>query len=422
MEWAGSVIGATGTLGDLLIQLLAIFAAAMLGGELAQRLKMPAVVGEILMGVAIGPSALNLVPFTDGHPPAPFALLAEVGVVFLMFSVGLETQLSSLKAVGRVAAAVAVMGVVVPFALGMAYGYSMGYAIPKQAFIATALVATSVGITARVLADLNLLQRVESKIILAAAVLDDILAMLALAVVIALNQVGGAGAVTHLAVLGGQALLFVLMMTLFLPKLVRRHHRVIDKPLLTPHSPFALSILLCLCLAVLAGEIGLAGIIGAFMAGVVLSEISERYSLEHQLRPLLYFLSPFFFVVTGMQVDTAVFADWRTVVAALVVTVIAVIGKVVGCGAGAWRLGKRKALAIGIGMVPRGEVGIIIAALGLSSGAFSKDVYGIVIAMSLLTSIIAPPFLVIALQRSRAPETLPSQEARRDPSSREGSE
>lgn len=400
-----NLIAASGELTPLLLQLLVIFFAAMAGGEIAQRLKMPAVVGEIVAGVIVGPSVLNAVPFDNGKAPVPFELLAEIGVVFLMFSVGLETQLSSLKSIGRVAVAVAIMGVLVPFIFGMGYAYLMGYPLAKQAFIATAFIATSVGITARVLGDLNLLQRIESKVILAAAVIDDILAMLALAVVIALNQAeGGANPYLQLIIIGTQALLFVLALVVFFPFLVRRHHKVIDKPLLTPHSPFALSIIMCLALSVLAAEIGLAAIIGAFMAGVVLSDISERYQLEHQLKPLLYFLTPFFFVVTGMKVDITVFYQWNTIMWTIVVTVLALLGKVVGCSLGAWPLGKRRALAIGVGMSPRGEVGIIIAALGLSTGVFSDEVYGIIIAMSLITSIVAPPVLAVLMRKEPRPQ------------------
>ncbi|MBA3727097.1 MAG: cation:proton antiporter, partial [Armatimonadetes bacterium] len=189
------------------------------------------------------------------------------------------------------------------------------------------------------------------------------------------------------------------------PKLVRRHYHVIEAPV-SPHSPFALSLLLCLGCSLLAAQIGMAGIVGAFLAGTVLAEIGEQYGLEKQLRPILMFLAPYFFVVTGMKVDLSLLGDPDMISSVVVVTVLAILGKVIGCGFGAWRLGRREALTIGIGMTPRGEVGIIIAALGLSQGILNGHMYAIIIAMSLLTSIFAPPFLAALLRRTPTSEKL----------------
>ncbi|MDQ2985145.1 MAG: cation:proton antiporter [Armatimonadota bacterium] len=394
---------------SLLIQLFAIFVAAQVGSEIAVRLKLPSVVGEIAGGIAIGPHALGLFRIVDGHAPMPFEMLAEIGVVFLMFHVGLETQLSSLRRLGKLAVQVALLGVAVPFLLGMGWGYSMGYEVAKQAFIGTAFVATSVAITARVLTDLKSLQRKEARVILAAAVLDDILAMLLLGAVVALQPAAlgtGPSPMVELLILAGQAIVFLLALTVFLPKLVRRHHKVIDAPANT-NSPFVLSIVLCLGISVLAMQIGLAAIIGAFLAGTLLAEIGEQYHLERQLRPLLIFLSPFFFVVTGSKVDISIFNDPAMILSAIVVTLLAVVGKVVGCGFAARRMGKVSSLIVGVGMSPRGEVGIIIAALGLKEGIFEDDIYALIIAMSILTSVIAPPILASLLKRSPSDGTTP---------------
>jgi Kef-type K+ transport system membrane component KefB len=386
----------------LLLQLLAIFVAAQIGSEVAQRLGLPSVVGEIAGGMLIGPSVLGWVPLKDGHAPMPFELLAEIGVVFLMFSVGLETRLSSLRSIGKVAISVATLGVLVPFFFGLAWAASMGFPLPKQMFVATAFVATSVAITARVLTDLGALKRKEAKVILAAAVLDDILAMLLLGAVAAIQPADGThkgNAVFELLFLAAQAAAFFIALTVFLPKVMRRHHQVIEAPI-SPHSPFILSIVLCLGVSVLAAQIGLAAIIGAFLAGTLFAEVSERYGLSKQLSPLLSFLAPFFFVVTGMKVDLAVFASWGAVGMVATVTVLAIIGKLVGCGIAARSMGTMQATIVGVGMSPRGEVGILIAALGLSRGVFDNEVYAILIAMSLLTSVFAPPMLAYLLRKT----------------------
>lgn len=394
----------------LLVQLFTIFVAGAVGSEIAVRLKLPSVVGEILGGVAVGPQVFGLLPIEEGHAPMPFEMLAEIGVVFLMFHVGLETQLSALKRLGKVAVRVALLGVAIPFIFGMGWAASAGYDVAKQAFIGTAFVATSVAITARVLADLKALHRKESRIILAAAVLDDILAMLLLGVVTALQPSGGAqgSPAVQLLLLAGQAIAFLLALTVFLPKLVRRHHKVIEAPAAT-NSPFLLSVILCLGISVVAMEIGLAAIIGAFLAGTLLAEVGEEYRLEDQVRPLLGFLAPFFFVVTGSKVDLSIFIEPKMILAAAVVTVLAIAGKVIGCGLASIRLGRASALVVGVGMSPRGEVGIIIAALGLQAGVFEKDVYALIIAMSVLTSVIAP--MVLPGLIKRAPAEKPPQAA-----------
>ena len=391
----------------LLLLLLVIFVAAQVGAEIAQRLKAPVVVGEILAGVLIGPTALNWIPIENGMAPIPLEMLAEVGVVFLLFSVGLETRLSDMRRIGRIATQVAVLGVVLPFGLGLWWAAAQGYSIGTQAFVASAFVATSVGITSAVLRDMGLIKHTAARVILAAAILDDILAMLILGAVVALvpgkplESVGVAPA-AQLTILALQAAAFVLVLTIFLPRVVRRHHRVIDIPI-SPHSPFTLSIVLCLSLAVLASKIGLAAIIGAFLAGTLLAEVGEKYNLEKRLRPLLWFLTPFFFVLTGMKVDASVFLESGPLSALLTATALAIAAKLIGCSVGALKLGKRNALAVGIGMTPRGEVGLIIAALGLGYGVLNKEIYAIIVGMSILTSLIAPPFLAMVMKKPESP-------------------
>ena len=383
---------------EVMLGLVIVFVAAQIGAEIAGRLKMPAVVGEIAAGCVVGSSVLGWVVVTRNGVTVnePLEVLAEIGAVLLLFSVGLETRISDLKRVGKVASIVGVMGVVVPFALGAAWAKFSGFDTPKAMFVAAAFVATSAGITARVLQDLGALNRQVARVILGAAVIDDILAMLLLGVVTALQGDKGVD-LALLIIIFVQAVGFVAIIALVGTKLMRRGSRVLDAPI-SPLSPLTLSLALCLGLAAAASYFGLAAIIGAFLAGMVAAESRQRHALEKQIQPIMAFLVPFFFVVTGTKVDLSQLASWPVLGSLLVVTVLATLGKLVGCGVGALSLGRNKAMIIGVGMVPRGEVGIIVASLGLTAGVFSTQIYAIIIAMSLLTSVIAPPILSKLLQ------------------------
>ena len=383
---------------EVMLGLFIVFVAAQIGAEIAGRLKMPAVVGEIAAGCVVGSSVLGWVVVTRNGVTVnePLEVLAEIGAVLLLFSVGLETRISDLKRVGKVASIVGVMGVVVPFALGAAWAKFSGFDTPKAMFVAAAFVATSAGITARVLQDLGALNRQVARVILGAAVIDDILAMLLLGVVTALQGDKGVD-LAQLIIIFVQAVGFVAIIALVGTKLMRRGSRVLDAPI-SPLSPLTLSLALCLGLAAAASYFGLAAIIGAFLAGMVAAESQQRHALEKQIQPIMAFLVPFFFVVTGTKVALSQLASWPVLGSLLVVTVLATLGKLVGCGLGALSLGRNKAMIIGVGMVPRGEVGIIVASLGLTAGVFSTQIYAIIIAMSLLTSVIAPPILSKLLQ------------------------
>lgn len=382
---------------DVLLALFVVFVAAQLGAEVARRLKFPAVVGEIAAGILVGPSVLGWV-----QPDSVLTALSEVGAVLLLFSVGLETRLGDLRKVGAVASVVAVGGVVLPFLLGAGWAQWAGIPGDKALFVAAAFVATSAGITARVLHDMKALQRRESRVVLAAAVLDDILAMLLLVVVVALQ--GGKGIQPlQLGLLLLQAIGFVVVIALAGGRFVRRKSELLDAPL-HPLSPLTISLAICLGLAAAAQRIGLAAIIGAFLAGTVMAESRQRHALEKQVQPLLAFLTPFFFVVTGTAVDIGALSSPSALATLALVTVLAVIGKLVGCGLGAWRLGARSALIVGTGMVPRGEVGIVVATLGRGAGVISDDLFSILVAMSLLTSVLAPPVLKVLLANAGEPD------------------
>jgi Kef-type K+ transport system membrane component KefB len=378
---------------EIMFILFVVFVAAQIGAEIAQRLKMPAVVGEIAAGCIIGPSALSWI-----KPNEPLEVLAEIGAVLLLFSVGLETRVGDLRKVGKVAGLVGILGVVLPFLMGAVWAKLAGFETPKALFIAAAFVATSAGITARVLQDMKVLGRLESRVILGAAVIDDILAMLLLGAVTALQSGGGLD-VAKLAVVLVQAVGFVTVIALVGTKIMQKKSSLLDAPI-NPLSPLTLSLALCLGLAASASFLGLAAIIGAFLAGMVLAESRQRHALEKQIQPLMAFLVPFFFVVTGAQVNLAELASLPVLGMLLLVTVLAIVSKLIGCGLGALSLGKKSALIVGIGMVPRGEVGIIVASLGKGAGVFSDTIYAVIVAMSLLTSVIAPPLLKALLAGS----------------------
>jgi Kef-type K+ transport system membrane component KefB len=383
---------------DILFTLFIVFVAAQIGGEIAQRLKLPGVVGEIAAGCAVGPSLLGWIAPEQIVSGTPLDVLAELGVVLLLFAVGLETRLEDLKKVGTVAFVVGVVGVLVPFGMGSVWAHSNGFNWDRSLFVAAAFVATSAGITARVLQELGALQRIESKVILGAAVIDDILAMLLLGVVVSL-QGGGHVDASHLLVVLGGAVGFIAVIGWGGARIMRWNSSWLDKPL-GPHSPLMIVLALCLGLAWLSTRFGLAAIIGAFLAGMIASETRQQHTLEQQTKPLLALLTPFFFVVTGSKVDLHELASADTLLMLGVVTVIAIISKFIGGWLGSLSLGQRSATIIGFGMVPRGEVGIVVATLGLAAGVFDGRIYAIIVAMSLLTAMVTPPVLAWLLRRS----------------------
>jgi len=377
---------------DILLSLFIVFVAAQIGAEIAQRLKLPGVVGEIAAGCAIGPSVLGWL-----QPAEALDVLAEIGVVLLLFSVGLETRIEEMKRVGRSALLVGVLGVIVPFALGSLWAHGSGFDWAKSLFVAAAFVATSAGITARVLQELGALQREESRVILGAAVIDDILAMLLLGIVTAL-QSGEELRLGSLAIVLVEAIGFVLVIALVGGRVMRRSSDWLEAPI-NPLSPLTIVLALCLGLAFLSTQFGLAAIIGAFLAGMIASETRQRETLEHQTQPLLALMTPFFFVVTGSKVELAQLANADALLALAVITIIAVVSKLAGGFLGALSLGRRSALIVGVGMVPRGEVGVVIASLGLAAGVFSPRTYALIVAMSLLTAMLTPPVLALLLRQ-----------------------
>ncbi|MBM4435550.1 MAG: cation:proton antiporter [Chloroflexi bacterium] len=379
---------------DLLIQLAIVFAAAKIAGEIVTRLGGVALVGELAVGAALGPHALGVI-----RDDPVLAVLAELGVVVLLFMVGLEMDFGQLRVVGARGAMVGAVGIVLPFVAGAGLMYLTGEPTPTALFVGTALVATSVGITARVLSELGLLGETESVIILAAAVVDDVLGLLVLAAVTAV----GSGKVEplSLAILLVETAVFIGVLLTMGRVAVRRHgHRV--RHLRIAHGRLSFALLVCLVLAALAGVIGLAAIVGAFLAGLLVAELStEERDLKHELEPIYTLLVPFFFVLTGARLDIAALLDPAALLLGVILTVLAVLTKLIGCGLAMWGTSLRSAVRVGTGMVPRGEVGLVVASLGLAAGVIDGALYGAALLMVAVTTLVAP-FLLGPAFRFRA--------------------
>lgn len=369
----------------LLLEMFAIFLAAKVTGELFERLSLPAVLGEILAGALIGPFALGWVQ------PSEFThSIAEVGAIFVLFHAGLETSPNDLIRVGPKALLVAVCGIVVPFALGYGYMHLRGDGTTESIFVGAAMVATSVGITARVLGDLGVLSSSTAKIILGAAVFDDILGMLLLAVVEGLARAGGVQWV-KLGVVAIEAVAFALFMIFVGPHIVRRASSRVEN-LSTRHASLIVALIVCLFLSWLSSVIGMAAIIGAFFAGMIFADYAGDWNLLPRVHAITEFLGPFFFFSIGAQLNARLF-NGEVLITAIVITALAIFSKVVGCGLPVLKDGWHSFFAVGVGMMPRGEVALIIALVGLNSRIVTQSTYAIVVFMTAITTLLAPPVL-----------------------------
>ena len=369
----------------ILTQLFVLLVAAKIGDEVFKRLGQPSLIGEILGGVVVGPAVLNLYQVNNET-----ALFAEIGVVLLLFKVGLDTRLHELVAVGRSAMLVATLGVIFPLVAGFGLAELLGAPLAVAVFLGAALTATSVGITSKVLSDLHALHTVSGRIILGAAVVDDVLALVILAVAsgVAEGNVSPGRIVTLLLL----AIAFIAIVVIGGTRILRRRRSLLTVPRFA-ESPFLPGMIVMLGLAAVSASIGLAAIIGAFLAGMVVGESSEKPSLEQEVTPVAAFFTPFFFGFIGAQVDLAGLASIQALLLLLGVTLLAVLAKFVGAFLGSIDRGGRRATTIAWAMVPRGEVGIVVAGLGLTTGAIDGELYSVVVGMAVLTTLIVPPLL-----------------------------
>lgn len=386
--------------------LVAILVAGKLGGELAERARQPAVLGELVAGMVIGGSALGIVPTVPGVPIYEMVrLLAEIGVVILLFEIGLETDLREMFRVGGAATVVAVVGVLCPFLLGVLYWYFADPALGAHPpgvtllsvaiFVGATLTATSVGITARVLADLHQLHTAEARTIIGAAVIDDVLGLVMLAMVTGLVA-GGSFSVPSLSWTLLKAVGFLVAAVIFGNWITPRLFDWVDRlrvrgVLLVAALSFAL------LLAALADLADSAMIIGSFAAGIVLSSTNQFDLVLERVKPVADLFTPIFFVSVGAAVNLRLLwpfsdqFDQRVLLVGGILLAIAIVGKMVAGFAVFWK--KMNRLAIGVGMVPRGEVGLIFADIGRREGVLSDGVFSAVLIMVMFSTLMVPPVL-----------------------------
>ena len=385
----------------LFVTLATMLVAAKLLGELAERIGQPAVLGELLAGVLLGGSLLGVVP-TEGTAGEVVHVFAELGVVLLLFEIGLETDLREMFRAGPASLSVASVGVVLPFLLGFIYWAYVPHAASgggtdlttAAIFVGATLTATSVGITARVLSDLKQMHSPEARIIIGAAVIDDVLGLVILTVVSGLAsgaELAPLGILRIFAVAIGFLVAAVLVGRFVAPRLfdlvVRMRVRYV---LLVFAIAFALG------LAALAALAGSALIIGAFAAGLILSGTNQFDTIEREVRPVASIFAPIFFVSVGASVNLALLDPTREGAAgilgvAAVLTLLAILGKLAAGWAAPWVRFRR--LVVGVGMIPRGEVGLIFADIGRRAGILNEGVFGAILLMVMATTFVAPPAL-----------------------------
>ncbi|MEL6249198.1 MAG: cation:proton antiporter [Cyanobacteria bacterium J06648_16] len=423
----------------VLLSLVTVYITSKLGGELSKRLNLPPVLGELVGGVVVGISVLHLLMFPENSAAATdsvimrglqlmgnldieamihvfqsqsevISVLAELGVIVLLFEIGLESDLRELTKVGYQAAVVAVVGVVAPFSLGTIGLISLFHvAVIPAVFAGAALTATSIGITSKVLSELGHLKSTEGQIIVGAAVIDDVLGIIVLAVVASLAKTGEVDLlnVVYLIVSASAFLLGAI----FLGKFFNKSFVAIADKLQTRGALLIPAFTFALVMAFLANAIHLEAILGAFAAGLVLDETDKRKELDQQVMPIADILVPIFFVTVGARADLSVLnpavAENRAglIIAAFLITV-AIIGKLMTGWVVFGKPGINRA-AIGVGMIPRGEVGLVFAGIGSASGVLDRPLEAAIIVMVILTTFLAPPLLQLTLKDADAAEAEP---------------
>jgi Kef-type K+ transport system membrane component KefB len=369
----------------LLAVLVAIIVATKLLGEAAQRIGQPAVLGELLAGVVLGVSALGIL---DPHEPV-IAALSEIGVIVLLFEIGLHTDLESLLEVGSSALVVGLVGVIVPFALGYWVAHLIGLPVVPAVVCGAALTATSIGISARVLSDLGQLETPEGQVVLGAAVLDDVVGLIILAVVSGVAA-GASISLGGIALNIGASVGFIVAALLIGGFLAPPLFRVIAR-LETSGTLGLLALGFAFLLAWLAAGAKSAPIIGAFAAGLVLHRTPQRHDIEKKVTTLGHFFVPIFFAAVGAAVDLRTLVDREVAIVGGSLIVVALVGKFVA-GYAPWWFKGNKAM-IGVSMIPRGEVGLIFAQMGLATGALDVGLFSAIALMVMVSTFLPPPIL-----------------------------
>ena len=436
---AESVDESSLVLAGVLLSLVAIYFASKVGSELCSRINLPPVLGELVGGVVVGISAFKLLVFPESGADASNSLiihfleitanlspeaaesvfssqsevisvLSELGVIMLLFEIGLESDLKELIEAGVQATIVAVVGVTVPFAAGTAgLIYLFGIPAVPSIFAGAALTATSIGITAKVLAEIGKLSTKEGQIIIGAAVIDDVLGIIVLAVVASLVKTGEIQVVNIIYLIISAATF--LIGAILIGRFLKDYYVGLVNQMKTRGQLLLTALIFAFILSYIATAIQLEAILGAFAAGLVLAETEKRKELEEQVVPVADVFVPIFFVCVGAQTDLSVLnpaipSNREGLVIAAFLIVVAIVGKVV-TGFTVFGQEKLNKLAIGVGMIPRGEVGLVFAGVGAASGALSESTQAAIIMMVILTTFVAPPLLRIVFQE---PETEPSLE------------
>lgn len=381
---------------EILLQFFVIIVLARLAGWLSERVGQPAVLGELLVGIALGPSLLGFI-----HPgeSETLAFLAEFGIIILLFQVGLESNIYKLLRVGPAATAVALAGIALPFSLAYAVMFSLGYRQMVSLFVGAALTATSIGVTMRIFTAARQVDTTEGRLILGAAVIDDILALIMLSVLTGLLELGRVSLV-DIGKISGYTILFLVGAIFIGIRFARGLIRLLDR--LKIERSFAISaVVFATGLAYLAERVGLSTIIGAFAAGLVLEQTEDKEHIEDRIKPIADIVIPIFFVYAGALMDVRSVFDLKIALLMLALSGAAILGKV---GAG-YLLPRSRAnrLVVGLGMIPRGEVVLVFAQFGLIQGVLPQMLYSTLIMVILLTTVLAPPLLRRALGRGLDP-------------------
>ena len=382
------------------LEIAIILLAAKIGAELMRRISQPAVIGELIAGIVIGYYGLGLLPHAQSGDV--ISTLAEVGIILLLFEVGLETNLKEFIDLGKTSLLVALIGVIAPFFLGFGFVYlidSSDYVFEKALFVGAAMTATSVGITARVFADLGALKTKEAKTIIGAAVVDDIFGLIILTVVA--GMLGGTGNISggEVGIIAAKALAFLLASVVIGRKLSPTIFKFFER-VPSPGTFVTGSFLFAIIFGAAAHFVGLHPIVGAFAGGVVAGESDMTKRIREEMKPLNYILVPIFFVYTGSEVDISVLANGSIFLYGVVISLLAFIGKYMSA-LGALGKGMNTSL-IGIGMVPRGEVGLIFVAVATStfSEVIGPGIIAAIVWMVINTTLIAPILLSRILKKS----------------------